>query len=790
MSLLFSLSMMGQGQRTLFDMGWRFAEGDVKGAQAAAYNDFHWKNVNLPHDWDNAHAPYAEAPMGNGGGYYPGGIGWYRKTFATPKGKHISLHFEGVYQQSEVYVNGHKVGTHGYGYTPFSIDITPWLKSKGNNVVAVRVDNSQQPNCRWYSGSGIYRHVWMQSSEDVRIVEDGIFVTTPHVASGKADVSIDVEVENVGGQSKTVVLTALLGHANVSDKIATEKQTLVLLAGEKRMVSLKTAISNPKLWSTDTPNRYQATVILETDGKMYDQQTTKIGVRTIAYSASAGFTLNGQPVKLNGACVHHDNGLLGAASFDDAEIWKVKRMKEAGFNLLRTSHNPAARAFIEACDSLGMMVVDESFDNWYRAKNKYDYSTMIDSCWHADLTSLVRRDRNSPSVIAWSIGNEVIERRDIGVVATARKFKDAVHSLDSTRPVTEALCSWDKQDKEWPLFDPHAEVLDIVGYNYMMHHAGDDHVRCPERVMWQTESYPRDAFKNWNRADTSAYVIGDMVWTGLDYLGESGIGRYYYKGESEGEHYRRPHFPWHGAYCGDVDLMGWRKPISHYRDLLWNDDKVPTVYLAVKEPNGYYGSIQETLWSVWPTWERWNWKGHEGKDIDVEIYTRAPKVRLSLNGKVVAEKTVSRSTEYKAVVSMVYQPGELIAEALDNNGKVIGTSQLVTAGEPVRLRLTVDRTVMRADGESLAYVTVEVVDKDGHVVPDAEIPLTAKVSGAGTLQDFGSANLKDVEPLASNKTKTWCGRAMLIVRSTQKKGRAQVEVASELPTAQITVQCK
>ena len=504
-----------------------------------------------------------------------------------------------------------------------------------------------------------------------------------------------------------------------------------------------------------------------------DRQTAKYGIRSFSFDAEKGFVLNGQPVLINGACVHHDDGILGSMAFDAAEIRKVRLMKDAGFNLIRTSHNPSTRAFLDACDSIGMLVIDEAFDGWRTQKNPHDYSTLIDSCYREDTHAMVLRDRNHPSIISWSIGNEVMERKEIRVVQTARKFKAEILKYDTTRPVTEALCAW---DKDWEIYDPHAEVLDIVGYNYMLFKHATDHQRDPKRVMWQTESYPRDAFKNWSIVYDNSYVIGDIVWTGLDYLGESGIGRYYYEGETPGEHYTQKQFPWHGAYCGDVDLTGWRKPISHYRSILWNNDE--PVYMAVKEPSGYKGVIKETSWSVWPTWESWSWNGWEGKDITVEVYTKAPSASLYLNDKLIATKDVNRSTEYKAVFTLPYQPGTLKAVALDANGNEVSESILRTSGEPASIRLTTDRKQISADGEDLAYIKLEIIDKNGNLVPDATIPVTVNVNGKATLLAAATANLRDIEPKTSPNVTTYKGQALIVVRSGKKAGKATITATS------------
>ena len=735
--------------KVLFDDNWQFTRNGKT------------ITVNLPHDWDIYEGPNpATGATKEGGGWFPGGKGEYRKMFKTPMADIVTLHFEGVYQKAEVIINGQKAGQHAYGYTPFTVDITPYLdKNERDNEVIVKVNNSEQPNCRWYSGSGIYRHVWLETKGRRYIDEWSVRVTTPdiHTVNLKADV--------------------------------------VMEDGSRKPVERTIHVKNPHLWSTDDPYLYHTTI--EAEG---DVLPVTYGIRTIEYSSEKGLILNGKPILINGACVHHDDGVLGAMAFDAAEIRKVKLMKEAGFNLIRTAHNPTTRAFLDACDSLGMLVIDEVFDGWRTQKNPYDYSTLIDSCYREDIHAMVQRDRNHPSVICWSIGNEVIERKDIRVVTTARKLKKAILEMDNTRPVTEALCAW---DNDWEIYDPHAEVLDIVGYNYMIHKHKSDHERDPKRVMWQTESYPRDAFKNWALVHEYPYIIGDIVWTGLDYLGESGIGRYYYEGERPGEHYVSGGQPdWHGAYCGDVDITGWRKPISHYREILWKttvdmpehewkDGQMSSpiedegLYMAVKEPDGYHGKIHQTAWSVWPTWESWNWQGWEGKTIDVEVYTKAPQVKLSLNDKLIGTKNVNQSTEFKAVFTVPYEAGTLRAETCWGRIKTLST-----AGEPAALRLTADKNSLNHDGQDLAFITVEVIDKNGNICPDAAIPCEAIVKGQGSMLSFASADLKDREPYTSPKVTTWKGRALLVVRSMQKRGKIQVSIKSSLPTATLNINSK
>ena len=763
--LITMVTVSAQTKRQLFDFGWQFTHNGKT------------VNVDLPHDWDIFEGPNSgKGATGTGGGWFEAGKGEYRKEFRVDGGelkdKLVKLHFEGVYQKAEVFVNGQKAGQHHYGYTPFTVDITNMLKAasaKEANEIVVKVDNSEQPNCRWYSGSGIYRHVWLETMPALHISENGVFVTTPEVNTDKARVQVEVTVQNESQADRNAAV--VVGGAQLM---------VAVKAGESKTVSTTLFVNNPRLWSPESPTLYETKVELKENGTTIDHQTAKYGIRSFSFDAERGFILNGKPTLINGACVHHDDGVLGARAFDDAEIRKVRQMKEAGFNLIRTSHNPTTRAFLDACDSIGMLVIDEAFDGWRTQKNPYDYSTVIDSCFRDDIHAMVLRDRNHPSIVSWSIGNEVIERKDIRVVYTARQMKKAILEKDATRPVTEALCAW---DRDWEIYDPHAEVLDVVGYNYMLFKHAGDHERDPKRVIWQTESYPRDAFRNWAVVNDFPYVVGDIVWTGLDYLGESGIGRTYYKGEREGESWIEGGQPeWHGAPCGDVDITGWRKPISHYREMLWNKDT--QLYMAVKEPNGYHGEIKTTMWSVWPTWESWTWPGWEGKPVEVEVYTQQPEVKLYLDDQLIGTKQVSRDTEFKAVFSVPYKAGTLRAEA---GGESV---TLKTAGEPARLRLTPDRTVMTADGQSLTFVTIEVLDKQGTLVPEAAIPCEATIKGAGTLLAFASADLKDTESYTSSHVKTWKGRALLVIRSTQKKGAVSVSIKSTLPTVGLTLKSK
>ena len=757
-----------------FNDGWKFWLGDEATASTVGFDDASWRKLTLPHDWSIEHDFDVKYPSGNDGGYVMTGIGWYRKSFLVPAsmvGTRLSLYFEGVYMNSEVFVNGQSVGKRPYGYSSFAYDITPYIKVGEQNVVAVRVDNSKQRNCRWYTGAGIYRHVWLVTTEALHVAHWGTYITTPEVTKELAKVQVAVQVKNETEADKKAVVSVSLQRKGVEVAKGSLPISVASLKENKAIISLD--VKNPELWSPDTPSLYEAHVTVEADGQVMDRVSEAFGIRTFTYSATDGFRLNGQPVLLNGGCAHHDNGVLGAKSFDAAEARKVRLMKEAGFNAVRTSHNLPSEAFLYECDRQGLLVIDESFDGWRDSKTPYDYSTEFDQWWQQDVDAMVLRDRNHPSIFCWSIGNEVIERKKLEVVTTAKKLADRIRLNDNTRPITSALAAW---DADWEIYDPLAAQHDIVGYNYMIHKSESDHERVPERVMMQTESYPRDAFSNWTKVNDYPYIIGDFVWTSLDYLGEAGIGRFYYKGESEGEHYHRPQYPWHGAYCGDIDITGWRKPISHYRDLLYNADK--KLHLAVKEPNGYYGEIKETQWSVWPTWESWNWPGHEGKTIEVEIYSRYPRVQLFLNGNLMGEQETSREQQFKAVYALNYEEGTLRAVGLDEAGNVQEERVLSTAGKPAKIRLTADKRQMKADGQDLIYVIAEVLDKEGRVMPIADNRLQFSIKGAGVIEATGSADLKDSESYSKASRKAWKGRAVAVVRSIGKTGKITLNVSS------------
>lgn len=765
------------GRKTLFNDGWNFLLADsARFANAASPAD-DWRPVCLPHDWSISQPFDRNAAPGNDGGYLPGGYGIYRKTLNVAKkaeDKIYKLYFEGVYERSQVIVNGRNAGGHPYGYSSFFVDITPYI-IKGDNEIVVKVDNSRQKNCRWYSGSGIYRNVWLIETADVKVADWGVGIQTPDLNTAR----IEVEVDNVSAGTRALQVTA-----EVEGAAKTEAITLSPQASGKVNMTLRVPDAAP--WSVDSPRLYTAKITVREKGKVLDEVEQTFGFRTISYSADDGFRLNGKRMVLNGGCVHHDNGIIGAAAYDRAEYRKAEMLKDAGFNAVRTSHNPPSEAFLDACDRLGLLVIDEAFDGWRDSKNRHDYHLLFNKWAEDDVARMVKRDVNHPSIFCWSIGNEIIERKKPQAVKDAAMLAKVCHDIDSTRPVTQALAAW---DRDWEIYDPLAAEHDIVGYNYMIHKAEGDHGRVPERVMMQTESYPRDAWDNYVMTRDHSYVIGDFVWTAIDYLGESGIGRWYYDGDVPGEHYSRPLYPWHAAYCGDIDLTGLRKPIGHYRSMLWNDNG-ERLFIAVREPEGYRGNIKTTLWGTHPTFECWSWAGHEGKPITVEVCSRYPLVRLYLNGKLVGEAPAEKMM---ASFSLPYMPGVLRAEGVEN-GAVRETVELKTAGKVADIRLTADRSVISTDGQDLSFVTIECVDADGNLVPVADNRLSVTTTGNVALIGLGNADIKDTDPYYDNTHRVWHGRALAVVRNNGKSGKAAVSVTADINgkslTRSIGIKCR
>jgi beta-galactosidase len=786
----------------LFDDDWRFHYGDVPGAESMEFDDAAWKEIDLPHDWSVEDRPPLPEENGNGAvwggidvpfrigpfdryeseggratGWCVGGIGWYRKRFAADEVRadsHAEIVFDGVYMNSDVWLNGHHLGFHPYGYTSFAYDLTPYfvVDRLGENVMAVRVRNVGQ-NSRWYSGSGIYRHVWLRVTGSVRMPLWGVYVTTPEVSPQAARVKVAVKVENRERAAREVTVRvglldskdALVGSHEVSRRVDT---------GGVAEVEQTISLSAPALWSPDSPRLYRAKVELVSGNELLDSTTTSFGIRKIEVDAQHGLRINGEVLKLRGGCMHHDNGLLGSAAIDRAEERRVELMKAHGFNAIRCAHNPPSPTFLDACDRLGLVVIDEAFDQWSVQKNPQDYHLYFKDWWRRDVDSMVLRDRNHPSVIFWSIGNEIPERAKPLGAGEAKEIVDEIKRLDDTRPITAAL----NPDRvlPWTDMDPFFKYLDVGGYNYQWPQYEKDHERLPRRVMMATESLPLQAFENWGMVQNHPYVIGDFVWTGMDYLGEAGIGNAqldmpFFQPRMHGEFVGLPavsfalifaDYPWFNAYCGDIDLIGEEKPQFFYKRVLWGISKLE---IAVQRPVPEGHKQLVSAWG-WPDeLKSWTWLGHEGKMLTVRVYSQSDEVRLLLNEREIGVKRVSAKTQFKAEFEVPYAPGKLQAIALEA-GTPVAEVTFETAGKPAELRLKADRPSLRPNRNDLAYVTLGVFDRFGNLVPDATVPVSFEISGAGKLAGTGTANPKDVRSFRQAHPLTYHGKCLAIVRPT------------------------
>ncbi|HEY4248667.1 MAG TPA: glycoside hydrolase family 2 TIM barrel-domain containing protein [Lacunisphaera sp.] len=759
-----------------WDTGWRFHPGDVPGAQAAAFADADWRAIQLPHDWGIEGKTNPDEPAAGGGGFFPTGIGWYRKIFTAASswgGKLVWIEFDGVYRHSEVWINGISLGVRPNGFVPFRYEISAHLAFDHPNVIAVRVDNSAQPNSRYYTGSGINRHVRLRIVDPLHFEPDSLVVVTDQLSAESARLTVNATLVNSmeRGASATVQvhLTDHQGHP-----AGTASDTRLLDAGASRPFALELSVAKPHAWSPDTPALYTASFELISEGKLIERADIPVGLRTIRVSSATGFELNGTPLKLLGGNVHDDNGPLGTAAFDRAEERRAELLKASGFNAVRTAHNPPAPAFLAACDRLGLLVIDEAFDGWKKKKLAQDYSRDFDVWWQRDLDAMILRDRNHPSVVMWDIGNEPYERGSPSGAIIAHSLADRARMLDPSRPVTAAINGLGKT-RPWSGVDPVMAALDVAGYNYELAHHTDDHARLPGRVMMVSESYQTDIFADRAVVHDAPYVIGDFVWSAMDYLGEAGIGRVFPPDEPVRPHWEGSHFPWHGAATGDIDLTGFRKPGSHYRAIVW--DRGEKLYAAVRMPTADGRPWNVSLWAPPPLLASWTWPGDENRELAVEVFSGHEAVRLYLNEQLIGEQPTGEATEFKAVFRVSYARGILRAVGIDR-GHETETFQLETAGRPTRLRLTADRTLVQAGGEDLSFLTLEVLDATGQTVPDATNAIEYTVSGPAKIAAIGSADLMSTETYRANPRHAFRGRSLLVIRTGVATGDITVTATS------------
>lgn len=804
-------------ERTSFDFGWKFSLGDSPGAEQSAFDDAAWRALDLPHDWSIEGTYDEHAPTGGPGGYLPTGIGWYRKSFTLPasaRGRQVVVQFDGVYQHSTVWINGHELGTRPYGYSTFHYDLTPYLHFGATpNVIAVRVDNSAQPNSRWYSGSGIYRHTWLTMTDPLAIAPAGIWVTTPQVSTEAAAVRVQTRVRNGRTDSTRFALRAevLDAHGNSLPTRIEALTTLAEVAAGGEVV-LDTALSvvAPKLWSPETPNLYRARVELQVDDVVVDAVETPFGIRRLDYDVDRGLLINGAPVKLRGMCLHHDAGSVGAAVPEAVLERRLRLLQEMGCNAIRCSHNPMAPEFYDLCDRLGLLVMNEAFDEWTMRKPqiKFGYSDVFNEWFERDVVDFVRRDRNHPSIVMWSAGNEIGEQRaEIGP-DVLRKLVELFHREDPTRPVTAAMDNIFNDKGQAPV--AFSNLLDIVGYNYVDRwgtrretYYADDRSAFPQRKFVGTENIaargtrgdyrfgpmlggtfalgqftpgvgPEGALYTtgavrfaslWKFIATHDYVVGDFGWTGFDYLGEA-------------------RWPRKGAPTGPLDTCGFKKDTFYFYQSIWTSK--PMLHLL----------------------PHWNWPERVGKVVPVVAYSNCAAVELFLNGRSLGAKAFefpaqgaaggwnkfakpmiqATTGDLQLVWDVVYEPGELKAVGYDRDGTVIASDVVRTAGEPAKLEVTVDRAHLAGDARDVAHVTVRALDAKGVLAPLAENRVTFEVIGPARLIGVDNGDLTNHESYKTNSRPLFHGMALALVQSTREAGAIRVVARSPgLPDADVTI---
>ncbi|MFY9153173.1 MAG: beta-galactosidase GalB [Prolixibacteraceae bacterium] len=772
-----------------FGKDWKFQLGDQPGAEAVDFDDSSWRKLNVPHDW-SIEGEFSEAnPATPGGGALPGGVGWYRKSFNVSYDDLdgvVFIDFDGVYQNSEVWINGHSLGKRFYGYSSFRYELTPYLVGGDSlNVIAVRVDNSAQPNSRWYSGSGLYRNVWLKTTGKTHIDHWGTFVTTPEITSEKAKIKIVTQIKNnlVAGQT-LLLKTAIIDPSGL--EIAHGKMETD--GGEDTLFSttFDFDIPNPVLWDLDSPKMYTAVSKVFVNGGQVDSYITPFGIRSFNFDAEKGFFLNGKSVKINGVCNHHDLGCLGSAINKRALQRQLEILKEMGCNAIRTSHNPPAPELLDLADQMGFIIVDEAFDMWKKPKNKLDYSQVWDEMHKKDLQDMILRDRNHPSVMIWSIGNEIIEQWDSTGIAIGKELAGYIRELDTTRPITSALNDPRPYNNIY-----RSGALDLVGYNYHQNMFEDfpkdfpgqkfigaetvsalmtrgfydmpseEIRRWPVRDDWKGRKQNPDntcsSYDNvsapwgstheetWKIIKKHDYLSGQFIWTGFDYLGEP-----------------TPYWwPSRSSYFGIIDLAGFPKDVYYMYQSEWTKKDVLHVF------------------------PHWNWS--DGQVVDVWAYSNAEEVELYLNGSSLGVKK-KQGDDLHVMWQVPFTVGTLKAVSR-TGGKDILVQEIKTAGAPAKLVVKADRSTIGADGNDLSFITIDVVDEKGTIVPDADNLVKFELSGEGAIVGVDNGNPVSHESFKAPQRKAFHGKCLVVVQSGEKAGKLKLTASSEgLPST--TVQIK
>ncbi|MET0393594.1 MAG: beta-galactosidase GalB [Chitinophagaceae bacterium] len=795
LALASGVAAQHNASRASFNEDWKFQLGGAgPGVTDATFDDHTWGSLRLPHDWSIGLPFDKDSPTGTGGGALRGGLGWYRKTFTVPasaRGKKLFIDFDGVYMNSEVFINGHSLGVRPNGYISFRYDLTPYLRyGDTGNVIVVKVDNSQQPNSRWYSGSGIYRNVWLTTVNPVYVPQWGVSVTTPQVNRQTAAVRVQTHVRNETTTLQTIRLLTTLYDQNgkMVKQVAAGKSTA---AGNTVLFDQELVIQNPSLWSLSNAAMYRAVTIVQVNGRTTDTYTTPFGIRYFRFDVDKGFFLNDQHVKIRGVCMHHDLGCLGTAINTRALERQLEILKAMGCNSIRTSHNPPAPELLELCDKMGFIVMDEAFDMWKKEKNKYDYHLAWDQ-WHArDLTDLVLRDRNHPSVFMWSVGNEIMEQwgDDTTGRKILRELVGLVKSLDTTRLTVTAnneINAWNNLLQ--------ANATDMIGYNYNHRHWDSVQYRWGKKPFIVTESVsalqtrghydmPSDSIRRWpvawdkpltdanNDLTCSAYencstpwgstheetlkvfekydhISGMYIWTGFDYIGEP------------------TPYPWpaRSSYFGIVDLAGFPKDAYYLYQSVWTNK--PVLHIL----------------------PHWTWT--PGQTIDVwAYYNQADEAELFLNGRSLGVRK-KQGGDLHVMWRMVFEPG-VVKVVTRKNGKTVLTKDIRTAGKPAKIILQADRSAIKAGGADLSFITVKVTDKNGNIVPNADHLVRFSVSGPGFIAGTDNGSQTSLESFKSPQRKAFNGLCMALVQSAGRPGLITLHAAADgLQGASINISAK
>ena len=822
---------------------WHFGLGALDWG-ARLTGNFGNRLVNLPHDYMIESDVFETAPSGYASGYYNADVAWYEKDIEIPaawENDQIFLRFDGAMMNATVEVNGDKVCLQHYGYAPFEADITRLVYAGQKNRVIITVNPSMQPNSRWYSGAGLFRGVELVHMPKLHIAFGGLSGFTKKIEYDEAGnpetayLQVSAEIKNEYAENRVAEVVFDLIRDDTGETVKTSKTVTQIEPLSVGTAYMTLTVDEPRLWSAESPNLYrlQATVkekgtykthIIPIEHPTEDTESVLFGIRTVEADVKHGLRINGKSVKLRGGCLHHDNGVIGATSLYDAEARKVQKLKEVGFNAIRTTHNPPSAALIEACDRLGMYVFDEAFDAWGMGKQPGDYNQYFETDWEKDLTAFVKRDRCHPSVILWSTGNEITERAGLGNgYVWATKLAETFKKLDGSRPVSNAICSfWNglddhltaeqmkkareraaggmqnadisgKGDLLWEEYtEAFSNGLDIVGYNYLEGKYEQDHEMFPERVILGSENYPKEIGVHWPVIEKTSWIIGDFTWTAWDYIGEAGIGKstFYEPGDPR---IQNPwgagsYYPWRTANDADFDITGTIRPQGVYRRIVWGSQETAVFSY---DPATYDKVESLSNWGFPGVQSRWNWQGREGKKVKIAVFSAAEEVELMVNGVSLGRKKAGEALIHDMPLTFlfeaVYQPGTLEAVSY-KGGKEVSRSRLKTTGKPVSIRLTAETDSLKADGASLCYVHAALIDAEGNAVPDADTVLTVEVTGAAELLGFGSGNPITEENYQKGSFTSYQGCALAVLRAGCEQGEIKLTIKADgFDPAEITL---